>query len=951
MVSTHWTADDGSLGFSSWSDAVVIRSKSMSERPKPLEHDTVNHDAYRVSFLVAWSQKQQLGLSTSDFEKGCRCFRVRYEYLPGDEHFERRKWQLCQDAFTGSQVQTLVGLRRAQAVQEVERLLQRSGKSSSAGDIEKWFRAGNLQQMSEKTIRAMLRIARRFATVSPEGPLIVAELDSKFQTEHCLSGHTNLDLLCSRTSIPKNSTLENGLLMWVLQSLREDIIKGSLDPNVGGQLLGSIVSMYLLKRRLVLYQVKKFGADHKAFGEAFSSMQTFLKSGLELQQASCLEWLRQAPDYLVEVVTFSAKVLKGHKAIDEVLLKLAMADPKMSPEGALLELEKAGLHDHRALVGLMEDAKQPKVPETIPAPPEADKQAAEQEVSKDVPEELPEDMGDQVAAEDEKKSKETKGLDRLQAFPHLKHHMADLLHDIIYKNPDDNKFANVLDDAIISVLVQFIGRNTYVQLHVTPEDATEWQMLLKGLHLPEDGRLHKIDAKCMHQGPPPEGYGQDMHRNRAVLHDAAFKRSLTTIFGDAGPGSTGVLVQGDLVLICDGRVSRNHQTINREVTKVIKNEKKEGQGQMRLRKYEPVSHLRFLYHNREFEGRRMSRSCSGTSKGANPEPLENVSVIWTKDVTLELRERKFVDLPGNNKARGWASQALKGDEDYMVSLLPRDCLQAMADGTEAPKPPHSDSEESGPEEKETAEVSVLPLHPWEGTEEQAREIVHCFLPKKTSVVIDYFAGLVSAVACARDKVRYIGFVRNTTSLSVLSEMVLLRIVLDMVQDRADGFRRATRHLSKSLSLGGESAPTENARSPFTASPKLSVDEEQDRLCSGMPKVLKDLKLSTLGVRAPHIIYRHALDEDMTFATRFGFPSSEFYRAPWSQQKEFWLVFRSELVASAFFSHEEDRDQRDFAELEDRLKEVYLLPPAQELDFLKSDKKYLDLHQQSNESDS
>ena len=66
-------------------------------------------------------------------------------------------------------------------------------------------------------------------------------------------------------------------------------------------------------------------------------------------------------------------------------------------------------------------------------------------------------MGDQVAAEDEKKSKETKGLDRLQAFPHLKHHMADLLHDIIYKNPDDNKFANVLDDAIISVLVQFIG--------------------------------------------------------------------------------------------------------------------------------------------------------------------------------------------------------------------------------------------------------------------------------------------------------------------------------------------------------------------------------------------------------------------------------------------------------------------------------------------------------------
>ncbi|CAE7375817.1 unnamed protein product [Symbiodinium sp. CCMP2592] len=779
MVSTHWTADDGSLGFSSWSDAVVIRSKSLTERPKPLEHDTVNHDAYRVSFFVAWyEKKKKLGKSTTDFEKGSRCFRVRYEYLPGEEQVERRKWQLCQEAFTGAQVQTLVGLRRAQAVQEVERLLQKNGKAASAADLEGWFKNGLLTlTMSEKTIRAMLRIARRFGSVMPDGPLIIAELDSKFQSDHCLAGHTNLDLLCSRTSIPKNQPLENARMMWVLEALREDICKGALDHNVGGTLLGSIISMYLLKRRVILHQVKKFGAAHPDFGKTFESMQSFKKSGLDVQQASCMEWLRQAPDYVVESVTFSVKVLKGHKAMDELFLKLATSDPKMSPEGALLELEKAGLHDHRAVVGLMEDAKHPPVSEeaapTEVSPPEVS--------APDVPEDMPEDMGEQ-AADNKADAAETKGVDRLQAFPHLKHHMSDLLHDIIYKNPDDSKFSSVLDDAIIR-------RNTYVQLHVTPEDSSEWQMLLKGLRLPDQGRLHKIDAKAMHQGPAPGG--------RFI----GAGRSLTTVFGDLGPGTQGIVSETDLVLIFDGRVPRNQSSITRELSKGV-------------RRPPDVQVVQW--------------------------PLENVSMVWTSNVGLELRERKFVDLPGSNKARGWAGQSIKGDEDYLVSLLPRECLQAMADGKDAPKAPHSDSEEeSAPEDKDkdTAEVSsVLPLHPWESTEEQAREIFHCFLPNKASVVIaarlmnDYFAGLVSAVACARDKIRYVGFVKNQTSLCVLSEMILLRIVLEMVQDRSDGFRRATRHLSKSLSLRGESAPSASFHSPFSAgSPKLEKEEDQERL--------------------------------------------------------------------------------------------------------------------------
>ncbi|CAE7375799.1 unnamed protein product [Symbiodinium sp. CCMP2592] len=126
------------------------------------------------------------------------------------------------------------------------------------------------------------------------------------------------------------------------------------------------------------------------------------------------------------------------------------------------------------------------------------------------------------------------------------------------------------------------------------------------------------------------------------------------------------------------------------------------------------------------------------------------------------------------------------------------------------------------------------------------------------------------------------------------------------------------------------------------------------LCSGMPKVLKDLRLGSIGVtwskatskqqtpvRAPHVIYRDAVDGGDGYSIKLNFPSAEFYQRPWGDQKEFWTVFRSELVAAEFFSSEEDRSCKDFAELQADIKAVYLLPPAQEIDFLRADPKHLE----------
>ena len=281
----------------------------------------------------------------------------------------------------------------------------------------------------------------------------------------------------------------------------------------------------------------------------------------------------------------------------------------------------------------------------------------------------------------------------------------------------------------------------------------------------------------------------------------------------------------DVLLIHDGRVAGNAVMIKKEVKKVLKDKTVWGNRPSRC-----LCELRCLYHNREFmEGGlllkiKKNQRNAVHSQSLCPEPLETVVLLQGREAKIDLKSRKRLDLPGDNSSKSMAGLSLKAEEARLISNLPQDCMTAMSQGEDFVAMTAGSEEDSAASGEEgVGEVPNQCLHPWEADETACRELLNCYAPPK-GMVVDFWAGVSMATACCRDKVRYIGFVQNELTRSVLYEMVLLRIVLDMCLDTADGFTRAKRHLSRTDSLGG----TQPAPSAPVVSEHLAdrVDREE-----------------------------------------------------------------------------------------------------------------------------
>ena len=99
--------------------------------------------------------------------------------------------------------------------------------------------------------------------------------------------------------------------------------------------------------------------------------------------------------------------------------------------------------------------------------------------------------------------------------------------------------------------------------------------------------------------------------------------------------------------------------------------------------------------------------------------------------------------------------------------------------------------------------------------------------------MDIYGGAMAAIAACREKLNYLGFVPNTFSQTVLHEMVLLRVLIDMVLGSIVTKRR---HLTRAHSLGGEpdvlaahQRPSEpvGAPSPGSGAPPPADQGESD----------------------------------------------------------------------------------------------------------------------------
>lgn len=323
--------------------------------------------------------------------------------------------------------------------------------------------------------------------------------------------------------------------------------------------------------------------------------------------------------------------------------------------------------------------------------------------------------------------------------------------------------------------------------------------------LPERIKGSFYKSKCiLREGPLRQGRVCDI--SCLICRPLPARNVLGAVLGDGkvDGGDGGFMTAQDVLLIHDGRVSGNGAIAQKEVNKSLKGKALWGPRPARC-----LLQLRCLYHNREFmEGgalQRKKKNLQSTvpSQNSIPEPLETVLLLQGREAKIELKDRKWLDLPGNNASKSIAGLSLKGEEARLITTLTRECMTAMSQGEDsAARVAGSEDESAASAGEEAAEVpNLLCLHPWEADETACRELVRGYAPQK-AVVVDFWAGASFATACCRDKLRYIGLVQSELARSILYEMVLLRIALDMCLDTADGFTRARRHLTRMESLGG-----------------------------------------------------------------------------------------------------------------------------------------------------
>ena len=129
------------------------------------------------------------------------------------------------------------------------------------------------------------------------------------------------------------------------------------------------------------------------------------------------------------------------------------------------------------------------------------------------------------------------------------------------------------------------------------------------------------------------------------------------------------------------------------------------------------------------------------------------------------------------------------------------------EGLEEPPKPASDDDHSA-SDGEGQMVEGHTLLPLEAPEAHAREWLNLFAPNECTRVIDFCMGTgMLALAAARTHMKYQGYVFSELHKSVVSQILILKVVRELILQKKDGFF-TSRFLSKSRSLTGSEAPSD-----------------------------------------------------------------------------------------------------------------------------------------------
>lgn len=160
--------------------------------------------------------------------------------------------------------------------------------------------------------------------------------------------------------------------------------------------------------------------------------------------------------------------------------------------------------------------------------------------------------------------------------------------------------------------------------------------------------LFVVDCKCAAVAKADASMSEHF---RVPVPRNLLREVLQLVLGDPVKeerGSEDMLLQKhDVLLVLAGHARATEDHVKKELGKLLKK-------QSVVCPRRGVVEVRLLYHQREFSmsGVYRPKRVQDGVHNALPDPLENLFIVKSRETTLNNRERKFLDLPGEAKSRG-----------------------------------------------------------------------------------------------------------------------------------------------------------------------------------------------------------------------------------------------------------------------------------------------------------
>ena len=308
----------------------------------------------------------------------------------------------------------------------------------------------------------------------------------------------------------------------------------------------------------------------------------------------------------------------------------------------------------------------------------------------------------------------------------------------------------------------------------------------------------------------------------------------------------------DLWITFDGRSPSNFTAMGHEMTKVLKKAwSAESCGLSRrlchickVTDLElPVrlwTSIRRMYQCHEFfPGEYAAPSRSHSLNPKMPEPLENMTLTFTKSFTLPSRVTGSSRYTlASNRTRAWPNLRMKTLEEQELTSVSRgtydDVLGHAAGGDDKTGDAlagvmHSDDSDTGPV-SESRDDAIF-LCPWEGPESDTEALLDMFRPESvTGKLIFLTPGSgMSVLSAVRQKLPSVVFCDSQCHKEVIFEAVLLRIMYAMIAGSdTTGFElnKRVRVLSRQASLTGKSDAATSVTSPQAESQEAQPKREK-----------------------------------------------------------------------------------------------------------------------------